>query len=221
VLDEIEFQHRDNYGVFREISTNRLLIFKEWLSEKPAIESVQNPYDSYGEQYNDVSHLSLVRLPKRQDFLHRVSSTNTSRTDKMHSIVLPVTACTVDDLDFKYLQFGLMIPSIMRRLEVYMLASKLSTTVLKNVQINNLDLIVTAISASSAQESSNYQRLEFIGDSVLKLCTSVQIMADNPLWHEGYLSSKKDRLVSKLVFHYRGHCHASNFCSIAQILTTL
>jgi len=111
-------------------------------------------------------------------------------------IVLPVTKCTADDLEFKYVQFGLIIPSIMRRLEIYMLASLLSITTLKDVNIQDLNLIVTAISAPNAREVGNYQRLEFIGDSVLKLCTSIQLIAEYPLWHEGYLSYKKDMLVS-------------------------
>ncbi len=60
----------------------------------------------------------------------------------------------------------------------------------------NLSTIVTAISASSANEATNYQRLEFLGDCVLKICTSVQLMGEYPLWHEGYLSARKDSLVS-------------------------
>lgn len=60
----------------------------------------------------------------------------------------------------------------------------------------NLSLVVTAISASSANEATNYQRLEFLGDCILKMCTSVQLVGEYPLWHEGYLSARKDNLVS-------------------------
>jgi dsRNA-specific ribonuclease len=86
----------------------------------------------------------------------------------------------------------------MRRFEIYLIAEKLSTTILKDVGISDLSLIVTAISASIANEDTNYQRLEFLGDSILKLCTSVQLMTEYPLWHEGYLSAKKDLFISNL-----------------------
>jgi dsRNA-specific ribonuclease len=31
---------------------------------------------------------------------------------------------------------------------------------------------------------------------ILKLCTAVQLVGKYPLWHEGYLSAQKDRLVA-------------------------
>ena len=90
----------------------------------------------------------------------------------------------------------MLIPSIMRRFDVYLIAEKLSTTILKEAGIRDLSLIVTAIIVSSVNDDANYQRLEFLGDSILKLCTSVQLMAEYPLWHEGYLSARKDRFIS-------------------------
>ena len=80
----------------------------------------------------------------------------------------------------------------MHRFEAYFLAETLSKSILKRVKISNLGYIVTAITASSANEpGTNYQRLEFLGDSILKLCASIQLIAAYPLWHEGYLSAKK------------------------------
>jgi len=191
------FQQSQRSGLVRE-KTNKHLpyLLKGYLPVKPPKEMVQHPYDNYDEIYNDSPHLSVVRVPKRVNFLHRIPKSNQTKSKRQYSVVLPVTECIIDEVDDKYFRFGLVIPSIMRRLEVYMLASLLSDSVLKNVQIQNLNLIVTAISASSAQEDTNYQCLEFIGDSVLKLCASVQIMGEFPLWHEGYLSAKKDRVVS-------------------------
>ena len=168
---------------------------KEWLSEKPAIEDVQHPYRDYDDTPQTVPHLSLLRLSKRLDFLHCIPASGRT-SSKPFSSVLPASRCIVDDLPFKYVQFALLIPSIMRRFEVYLVADRLSTSILKDVGITDLSVIVAAISASSANEDKNYQRLEFLGDSILKLCTSVQLMAEYPLWHEGYLSAKKDRLVA-------------------------
>ena len=51
----------------------------------------------------------------------------------------------------------------------YLLVDMFSTTLLSKVGIQSADLIATAISVSSAIEETIYRRLEFNGDSVLKL----------------------------------------------------
>ncbi|CZR52993.1 related to Dcl-2 dicer RNA helicase/RNAseIII CAF [Phialocephala subalpina] len=176
---------------------NVVYTFRELLQSKPDIESVQYPYQGYQDAPKDSAHLSLNRVPRRNDFLHQVvHDTNAKSTTKQFAHVLPLARCTVDELPFKLVQFGRLIPSIMHRLETVFIAQELSRTILHEVQISNLSLILTAISASVAREDSNYQRLEFLGDSVLKTCASIQLIGEYPLWHEGYLSGKKDRLVS-------------------------
>ena len=76
-------------------------------------------------------------------------------------------------------RFGALVPSIMHILEIYMVAAELRRTVLRESPIEDLSLVVTAISASVARESTNYQRLEFLGDSILKLLTSVNLAASS------------------------------------------
>ena len=78
------------------------------------------------------------------------------------SHVLPCTRCTVDKLPFRLTQFAMLMPSILHRLQVYMIGDMLSKTVLADVGFSNPKLVVTAISASSAMEETNYQRLEFL-----------------------------------------------------------
>lgn len=74
-------------------------------------------------------------------------------------------------------------------------------TPVKNDEANfsfSLDraLVTTAISASSALEPTNYQRLEFLGDSILKLSTSLALVATHLKYHESILSKMKDHVVS-------------------------
>ncbi|TFK66832.1 P-loop containing nucleoside triphosphate hydrolase protein [Pluteus cervinus] len=59
-----------------------------------------------------------------------------------------------------------------------------------------LPLLTTALLTPSASEQFNYQRLEILGDTVLKFLVSFQLFAEYPIWHEGYLTQKKDRIVS-------------------------
>lgn len=183
-------------GFIRDIlDANIAYVYKGYSPSKPSIKSIQNPFLGYENSPQDEPYLSIKRLPRRNDFLHKVSE-NAAASTKDHSSVLPLSRVVMDNMPFQYARFALLLPSILHHFGIYLLAQQLSTTILKEVQISDIDLVVTAICASSAQESTNYQRVEFLGDSILKLCTSIQLMAEYPLWHEGLLSFKKDRFVS-------------------------
>ncbi|RDW82110.1 p-loop containing nucleoside triphosphate hydrolase-27 [Coleophoma cylindrospora] len=190
-------KRKGSVGLVRDLTqNNQPYIYRSWLAFKPPVDAVQHPYLGYSEAPKNVPHLSLSKLSKRSDFLHKIPKGNAKSSEKPLSYVLPTTRCSIDTLPFEYVQFALIIPCIIHRLGIYLLADRLSKTILQNVGIIDLTLIVTAISASSAREETNYQRLEFLGDSILKTCTSIQLMAEYPLWHQGYLSAKKDRLVA-------------------------
>lgn len=140
-------------------------------------------------------HLRVKRLPKRADFLHSIPTQNTIKLGPGFSY-LPVSKCDVDRLPFIYSQFALFVPSILHVVEVNMLAKELCNKVLPTVRFQDLSLVITAISASMAREPTNYQRLEFLGDSILKYFTSLTLITTNLSWHEGLLSHQKDHIVS-------------------------
>jgi dsRNA-specific ribonuclease len=171
-------------------------VFNEYLQQKPAADSVKHTRRGYEELPTDVPYVALSSLPRRIDFLHKIPKVSQPPSEKHYSHVLPVTRCIFDKLPLGTLQFALLIPSIIYRLGGYIVADLLCNTILKDVGFRDRSLVVTAISASSTAQETNYQRLEFLGDSILKTCTSLQVLGDNPLWHEGYLSAKKDRIVA-------------------------
>lgn len=111
-------------------------------------------------------------------------------------IVVPIGDCQFSDLPGSVAIFSLFIPSILRRFELAMVAHELNSTLLKPIGFRNVDLVQRAITHNSACEEEHYQRLEFLGDCILKLFTSAQIMVDHPNWHEGYLTTEKGRRVS-------------------------
>jgi hypothetical protein len=78
---------------------------------------------------------------------------NGTLSNKTYPTVLPVERCTEDSIPFKFVQFGLLVPSIMHRFSVYLLAQSLSATLLRDVGISDLNLIFTALSA--ANKASN------------------------------------------------------------------
>jgi dsRNA-specific ribonuclease len=188
---------QNNMGLIREIQQpSTFYIFREWLNSKPPLDQVQYPYSDYLNHPENVPHLSLTRVTRRADFLHQdLRSSTAQQTSKPFSYVLPASKCTEDNVPFELVRFGMFIPSITNHIETQLLVDHLSRTVLHPLNITNTALIQTAITASSSGDA-DYQRLEFLGDSILKFCTSVQIIDEHPLWHEGYLSAMKDRLVS-------------------------
>ncbi|TQS38729.1 hypothetical protein Golomagni_00758 [Golovinomyces magnicellulatus] len=171
-------------------------LFKGLLPQKPDIKNVRHPQYEYEEYPTDVPYLSLVRLSRRRDFMHPIMASVKDSSAFPHSIVKPMTHCRIDKIPFRLMQFAFMIPSIMRQLELNILAKILSDNLLRDVHLSDTFLVKMAICASSAGEAVDYQRLEFLGDTVLKFFGSVQIMADNPLWHEGNLTLRKNHLVA-------------------------
>ena len=66
-------------------------------------------------------------------------------------------------------------------------------------------LLRTTITALVAQDIVHYQRLETVGDTVLKFIVGVQLLTQYPLWHEGYLTKKKDHIVSNVKLAKEAH----------------
>jgi dsRNA-specific ribonuclease len=150
---------------------------------------------------NDDGTINVTRLPKRRDFLHHgyaIKPDNENEVDvsEKPALFLPLESSTVDKLPLEYVECSLLIPSIMHRLWRQSLALDLYNTVFEGQGFLNLDYIITATNTPSANENSNYQRLEFIGDSVLKYLVCLNLYASHPSWPEGYLSRAKDQAVA-------------------------
>ncbi|EED15535.1 RNA helicase/RNAse III, putative [Talaromyces stipitatus ATCC 10500] len=150
---------------------------------------------------NSEPHFKGTTLPKRTDFLHQIAQSEQLPLAHTSQQLEPVRLCHIDRLPAKFSKFALFIPSITHKIEVLFIAERLARTVLSRVKFENLSHVLTAISASSAQEEHDYQRYEFLGDSLLKLITSIHLVVKKPLWHEGLLSAEKDTIVSNGRLH--------------------
>ncbi|KAJ5835336.1 hypothetical protein N7447_001362 [Penicillium robsamsonii] len=142
--------------------------------------------------------IECFSLPRRRNLLQMraLNIAEDGEADALKkSYMLPASACIIDKLPAKQGLFGLFISAILDRLEASLVAHKLNDTILKGVGIQNIDHVITAISAPIAQASTNYQRYEFFGDSVLKFTVSCQLFFRNTKWHEGYLSESRDKLI--------------------------
>ncbi|EPE07388.1 dicer-like protein 2 [Ophiostoma piceae UAMH 11346] len=120
-----------------------------------------------------------------------------SPNPRKYRTVLPAVLCHVDNLPMAYVQLGSLLPSLNQVIEAYLVAGELMTaTPLRQLAIRNLSLVVTAISTPMARLPTNYEYLEFIGDSVLKVYAVANCAAQNLLAPEGQLSLYRDRLVA-------------------------
>ena len=129
--------------------------------------------------------MELERLPKRADFLHPVPRGNATSAKRSGLRWLFANECEVRRLPFSYSRFALFVPSILHKVQVAMIVELLCDTVLSPIQFRDRSLVTTAISASSAHEGTDYQRLETLGDSILKYMTSLTLMAEHLNYHEG------------------------------------
>ena len=111
-------------------------------------------------------------------------------------LLLDPELCSFDHLPLYFSRFAQFIPSIMHKVRNALIVEDLCARLLDSVGFSDRSLVVTAISAPVAQEDDNYQRLEFLGDAMLKYYTSVTLISKHLNFHEGYLAHLKDRIVS-------------------------
>lgn len=157
---------------------NTPYFYRSILPHKPPIDSVQQIYRNFEESPEEIPYLSLGKWPKKTGFFHRpLPPTEGIKSSRPHPRVLPVADARVDAVPLVYAQFGLLIPSIIHYFELYLVATELMSTRLKDLELASIDHVVEAICATSAREPMNYERIEFVGDSILKLCVTVNIAA--------------------------------------------
>jgi hypothetical protein len=164
----------DPVGLLRDVQNNEYpYLFDKFLSKKPPQQSIRKPHKDYKSFSPDQPFVALKKWSIRSDFLHPVQGSASDPREKEYFTVLPQSTLRMDPLPIALSQFGLLIPSLLHKVEVQLVVAKLCATVLSEVKISDFELIQTAISVPVAREQENYQKLEFLGDSVLKLFVSI------------------------------------------------
>ncbi|KAF8252196.1 P-loop containing nucleoside triphosphate hydrolase protein, partial [Wilcoxina mikolae CBS 423.85] len=177
-------------GIIRErnddTGTGARFVFERWRTDI-------NPLDLVASLEGDLAHQPVIeasRFTKRRDFLHKEAG---QRKSEKKVLLLP-SHHLMDTLPWKFSKIALLLPFAIDRVEKASLAEDLK----RNLKMEWLptNLVVHSITASSARDPVDYQRLEFLGDSVLKVLTSISLFDQHQEWHEGYLAGAKDRIVS-------------------------
>lgn len=108
-----------------------------------------------------------------------------------------------------------VMPSIAHRVELAMGAQHLQAGPLGSISFDNTQLLVEAMTAPSSSEGFDYNRLEFLGDTILKFYTVRQVLGERLTWPEGYLTGEESRLVSNSTL-----CRAAQRLGLDQYVRT-
>ncbi|KAK7040102.1 Dicer-like protein 2 [Paramarasmius palmivorus] len=113
-------------------------------------------------------------------------------------ILLVAEQSTITMLSQTEIQYATLLPSVLRAFAVAVTVESLRTSLFGDTALSEIpnDLLKIAITAPVSQEPKNYQRLETLGDTVLKFIVAIQLFDEYPLYPEGYLTMRKDHSVS-------------------------
>lgn len=174
--------------------------FIGWHFEKLSAEEEENLRAS--RMYSRIEDLEVTYpllvvepLPNKANFL---LSSGKSKKQVDHLFLLAKYSY-VDLLTSTECEYSLLIPSILRHLMVVMTVESLRASLFaKEPRLAGIPtcLLVPATTAPAADDFVNYQRLESLGDTVLKFIVAVNLMAQHPLWPEGFLTKQKDHTVN-------------------------
>ncbi|KAG2047355.1 hypothetical protein BDR06DRAFT_95351 [Suillus hirtellus] len=139
--------------------------------------------------------LHVEELPPRRNFLQPLSSISDV---PLRRSFLPPQSSRIVLLSRVQCDHAILLPSIIRHISIAATAVSLRESLLTGTPLYQIPLtrLITAITAPVAQGHVNYQRLETLGDAVLKFVMSMHLIATYPFWHEGYLTRRKDHAVS-------------------------
>ena len=138
------------------------------------------------------------RFGRRKNLLQRASLSHKAiyGSDSSKTARVAATECVLDCLPWELSLASLAISPVIQLLHQHLMAKELQMQIFKDLPGIDFSYLQEAITAPSSQWPINYQRLEFLGDSILKFIVATHAFLKHPLWHEGYLSKFKDLLVS-------------------------
>ena len=191
----------------RHIGSGRPFKFVRWRHEPLTAEEeevLRQQYTKHLEEVIIVYPLLVVEAyPPRTNLLMPITPKShdglEEREERLLFNLLPEHSGVIV-LSPEETEYAFCLPSVLRFLSMAMTANSLRKSLFDSTPIAEIPipLLVNAITAPSSGERLNYQRLETLGDTVLKFTAGVQLLAEYPLWHEGYLTRKKDHAVSNV-----------------------
>jgi hypothetical protein len=167
----------ESYLVREPANGNHPYFYMSWLPTKPDRELVRRPFRGFEDSTEDVPYVAVRNWPKKAGYFRQPKQQSQPQSSKPYFRALPASEVRVDNIPAVYAKFGLFIPAILHALEVHLVATELLTNRLHDLGLTDLSLVVTAISTPAAREPTDYEKIEFLGDSILKLCATANCAA--------------------------------------------
>lgn len=140
--------------------------------------------------------VAVKKFTQRADFLQPVVPTDAQNEAYTTVFSFALSECVVDNIPAEYAFLSAFLPSIMHRVQSAACAQLFKQDILPNVDFSDCGLLEEATTSPSCGAAFDYNRLEYLGDTILKFYTVRQVMSHRPNWPEQYLSLKKFLLVS-------------------------
>ncbi|KAG0056347.1 Dicer-like protein 1 [Gryganskiella cystojenkinii] len=150
------------------------------------------------ERETDIQDLSqplieVIRPKPLEDFLQPgLKQSRTTRSSTARFLIPEL--CCVSPVRASILRSSAWVISVLDRLDGLLKSQEC----LKELHLEEIhqDLILEALTSSESSYKMNYQRLELLGDTFLKLIMSVDVFIRYPLMDEGQLTRKRTTRVS-------------------------
>ncbi|KAF1865258.1 hypothetical protein Lal_00004632 [Lupinus albus] len=144
-----------------------------------------------------------------EDGRDKTSQTGLTQSKMPAHVYIPPELLYVLDVKRDILRSMYLLPSLMHHLQSFMLSSQLREEI--GGQTNNFNipssLILEAITTLRCSEKYSMERLELLGDSVLKYAVSCHLFLKYPKKHEGQLSGMRSLAVCNSTLHKRATDH--------------
>ncbi|CAD6212969.1 unnamed protein product [Miscanthus lutarioriparius] len=122
--------------------------------------------------------------------------------EQIHARVPPELLIHID-VTTDILKSFYLLPSVMHRVQSLMLASQLRSDISYTQRIPS-SLILEVITTLRCCETFSLERLELLGDSVLKYVIGCDLFLRYPMKHEGHLSDMRSKAVCNATLHKHG-----------------
>lgn len=158
------------------------------------------------EDGNDVVWIKCAAFPRRRNFLKMKPSHHVMHEREIveqddheeQTILFSLDDCFIRRLPLDYAWTMRYLPSIFHHLEMNLAGYCLMQRLLPRNRFQNLSQVVSSITSPSTMLEQNYERLEFLGDSLLKYHVSQQLFCDKTSWHEGLLTRERNTIIANI-----------------------
>ncbi|KAG8078817.1 hypothetical protein GUJ93_ZPchr0007g6168 [Zizania palustris] len=161
-----------------------------------ALKATHNPHNLLSSKFRDGN---VVEKNQKINNGTSVVNTTNNRVHMPPELLIPL------DLPVDILRSFYLFPALMYRIESLMLSSQLRSEIAYDDSNISSFLILEAITTLRCSEDFSMERLELLGDSVLKYAVSCSLFLKFPNKHEGELSSRRSHMICNATLYRLGN----------------